>query len=112
MSKKFIIISVPNAWRILKLLIQGSFEFKFYGLPINKPKDRHKWFFNYDQALNFIRKRGEINDFTFKFHIPIPFVPFGLKYHLMNLFFRYYYKNQFGLNNSSYSSVWVLLQKV
>ncbi len=112
-SNKYIIISLPNNWLYFKyMLIKNKGETKFFGLPVEKPIDRHKWFFNYDQALYFIKKRGEINGFTFKFHIPIPFVPFGFKYHLINLFFRYYYKNQFGLNYASYSSVWVLLQKV
>jgi hypothetical protein len=111
-SNRFVIISLPNNWLHFKYrLIKNRGDSKFYGLPIEKPIDRHKWFFNYDQALNFIIKRGKINNFRYKLHIPLPLGEFGLKHQLLNLLFRIYYKNQFGLNNTIYSSVWVVLEK-
>ena len=111
-SNNYVLISLPNNWLNFKyMLIKNKGTPKFYGLPLEKPIDRHKWFFNYDQALNFIIKRGEKNNFTFKYHIPIPTIHFGLKQHILNLFFKFYYKNQFGVNNTNFSSVWVLLKK-
>ena len=48
-SKKYIILSLPNNWCVIKgPLILGKGRCRFFGLPINKPKDRHKWFFNYN----------------------------------------------------------------
>jgi len=111
-SNQYVIISLPNNWLHFKYrLIKNKGESKFYGLPLEKPTDRHKWFFNYDQALNFLVLRGKENNFTYKFHIPISFIQIGLKQQFLNLFLKLYYKRQFGLNNTSYSSVWVLLEK-
>lgn len=111
-SNRFVIISLPNNWLHFKyLLIKNKGTPKFYGLPIEKPVDRHKWFFNYDQALDFLIKRGKVNKFEYKVHIPIPFIHFGVKRQVLNILFKMYYRGQFGLNNSSYLSVWVLLKK-
>ncbi len=54
-SKKYIIISLPNTWIDLKFdLLRGSWNYKHYGIPVDKPIDRHKWFFNYDQVFKFL----------------------------------------------------------
>jgi ubiquinone/menaquinone biosynthesis C-methylase UbiE len=76
LSKKYIIISLPNplsgvfAYYFRKKYSnttekQKEFgEFiKFYGLPIDKPKDRHRWFFNTEEALEFVSKRAEKNNY-------------------------------------------------
>lgn len=111
-SNQFVIISLPNNWLHFKFrLIKSKGESKFYGLPLEEPIDRHKWFFNYDQALNFLIERGKINNFEYKLHIPLPFIQFRLKHRILHLFFKLYYNNQFGLNNANYSNVWVLLEK-
>ena len=34
----------------------GKFS-KYYGLPLEKPKDRHRWFFSYDEAIEFAKFR-------------------------------------------------------
>jgi len=36
---------------------------KFYGLPFNKPEDRHRWLFNADEAEEFIKFIAESNGF-------------------------------------------------
>lgn len=51
-SKKYILISLPNCSHFLKtakILFTGNTG-KFYGLPANKPEDRHKWFFSWEEA--------------------------------------------------------------
>ena len=66
-SKKYVIISLPNPhsvfWSYLK---HGDYNehqhLKFYGLPAEKPGDRHKWFFSTDEAENFIRYRANKNN--------------------------------------------------
>lgn len=111
-SKKYIIISLPNNWLNFKFrLIKGKGKTKFYGLPLEKPLDRHKWFFNYNDILNFIRKRSKRNNFRIKFYFSIMFNHFKLRNQLFNIFFKFYYKNKFGFNNTYISNVWFLLEK-
>ena len=112
-SKKYIIISLPNNWLNFKfLLIKNKGTTKFYGLPLDKPVDRHKWFFNYEEALNFVKKRGERNNFRIKSHFPMTFSHFGLRNRLINIIFKLYYRNKFGFSNAFFSSLWVLLEKL
>ncbi len=61
-SKRYLIISLPNCHSAsIKRIITGRGGLKFYGLPVERPKDRHKWFFNYEEAEEFIIKRTEYN---------------------------------------------------
>ncbi len=65
-SKKYVIVSLPNPhsvfWSHLK---HGDYNehqhIKFYGLPLEKPEDRHKWFFSTKEAERFIRYRAKKN---------------------------------------------------
>ena len=67
--KGHIIISLPNPvcdslayWRskvykdnsINRKKYYGKYM-KFYGLPFERPFDRHKWFFNYEEVLEFMK---------------------------------------------------------
>ncbi|MCP4762558.1 MAG: class I SAM-dependent methyltransferase [archaeon] len=53
--KKYTIIAWPNNWVSARLPIErGHGSFKHYGLPVEKPQDRHKWFFSFVEAKNFI----------------------------------------------------------
>ena len=36
---------------------------KFYGLPLEKPDDRHKWFFSFSEAFDFVNYNGNRNGF-------------------------------------------------
>jgi SAM-dependent methyltransferase len=65
-SKKSIIISLPNPWSDLftTLRIGNHSEeegVKFYGLPPEKPLDRHRWFFSEKEAYNFVSYRSKKN---------------------------------------------------
>ena len=54
-SSRYVILSLPNCWGLFwKNILWGRGEAKYYGLPLDPPKDRHKWFFNYEQAQDFI----------------------------------------------------------
>lgn len=58
-SGKFVIISLPNNWLTLKnILLKKDGKLKFYGLPAEKPADRHKWFFNLREAENFVSQNS------------------------------------------------------
>ncbi|MFW9827683.1 MAG: class I SAM-dependent methyltransferase [Candidatus Thorarchaeota archaeon] len=112
-SNKYIIISLPNNWLNFKfLLIKNKGTTKFYGLPLEKPLDRHKWFFNYEEALNFVKKKGERNNFRIKSHFPITFRQIGLRSRLINIVLILYYRNKFGFSNAFFSSLWALLEKL
>ncbi|MBN2654252.1 MAG: methyltransferase domain-containing protein [Nitrospirae bacterium] len=57
-SKKYIIISLPNNWREARRVIsRGKGSIVHYGLPSNPSKDRHKWFFSFSEALKFINSK-------------------------------------------------------
>jgi len=54
-SKKYILISLPNCsdiWKVARILLFSETG-KFYGLPEEKPEDRHKWFFSWKEADKF-----------------------------------------------------------
>jgi ubiquinone/menaquinone biosynthesis C-methylase UbiE len=66
-SAKYVIISLPNPWAAMIAAIQnGSYQegvhMKFYGLPVNPPVDRHKWFFSYSEANRFVAARAKVNN--------------------------------------------------
>ena len=112
-SKKYIIISLPNSWVNFKYpLISGNKEYKRYGLPLNNPKDRHKWFLNYEEAFEFTRERGKMNNFIIKYHFPVPYHFNSIRHQLFSIFFKIYYKNQYGYENLFYRNFWALLKRV
>ena len=54
-SRRWVIISWPNSWLAARVPIhRGRGSFKFYGLPPDRPADRHKWFFCYSDARKFV----------------------------------------------------------
>jgi hypothetical protein len=63
-SRRYVIISLPNPWNDFYGVLRYH-EYrpgqatKFYGLPVEPPEDRHKWFFSYTEAERFIRYRAE-----------------------------------------------------
>lgn len=67
-SKKHIIISLPNNWVNARVPIQrGRGKIGHYGLPAHPPNDRHKWFFNTEEAFNFvIEKQNILKNFFIK----------------------------------------------
>jgi len=66
-SRHYVIISLPNAWADFYAMLRFR-EYKpgqatkFYGLPLEIPADRHKWFFSAKEAENFVQYRAEKND--------------------------------------------------
>lgn len=66
-SKDIVIISLPNCWKkqIKKMLTLSPGQAS-YGIPPEKPMDRHKWFFNPEDIGNFISYAGAIHAPSFK----------------------------------------------
>ena len=57
LAADYAVISWHNCWvNARKPLERGRGSFSHYGLPFIPPLDRHKWFFNITQALEFTRQ--------------------------------------------------------
>jgi ubiquinone/menaquinone biosynthesis C-methylase UbiE len=78
-ASKNIIITLPNAhisifhflrkkpYSVKKeLRLQYGKYSKFYGLPFYKPHDRHRWFFSFDEAKDFIEFHAQKNNYEIK----------------------------------------------
>ncbi len=53
-SSRHVIVSLPNCWRDARRPIaRGVGDFAHYGLPVDPPLDRHKWFINHTQVRDF-----------------------------------------------------------
>ncbi|MBN1977602.1 MAG: methyltransferase domain-containing protein [Anaerolineae bacterium] len=56
-SRRYLIISLPNNWLEARAIIcrgQHMRSMRRYGLPLDKPFDRHRWFFGYAEAEDFV----------------------------------------------------------
>lgn len=59
-TRGHLIISLPNNWTNARRAIErGKGSFAFYGLPPERPKDRHKWFFGLTEARDFCYAQQE-----------------------------------------------------
>ena len=60
-----VIVSLPNPYRSFVLAaVAGKLDpLKHYGLPVDPPRDRHRWFFGAEQAETFIRVRAARSGF-------------------------------------------------
>lgn len=55
-TRRYLIISLPNNWANARRPIErGRGEIAHYGLPATPPQDRHKWFFGFTEAAEFIK---------------------------------------------------------
>lgn len=68
-TKKYAIISLPNAWNgVWNVMRRRDYRpgqpLKFYGLPPEPPEDRHKWFLSARDGERFLRHQGEKNGFS------------------------------------------------
>lgn len=65
-SRRYVVVSLPNPWAdLFRVLRVGDYRpgqaTKFYGLPVEPPEDRHKWFFSAEEAEAFVRHRAARN---------------------------------------------------
>jgi SAM-dependent methyltransferase len=59
-SKQYLIIALPNCWCDARQPIgRGEGHFGHYGLPVQNPQDRHKWFFSLSEAKQFLNDKAE-----------------------------------------------------
>lgn len=65
-SKQGVIISLPNCLGVIeriKLLFRGQFV-KYYGLPLERPDDRHKWLLHATDITNFFHYYAKKHNLT------------------------------------------------
>ena len=62
-ARSRVIISLPNPARdFLRLVFSGSGgKLKYYGFPGENPGNRHRWFFGFEEAAEFVRTRASRN---------------------------------------------------
>jgi SAM-dependent methyltransferase len=65
-TRRYAIIALPNPyaefWRMLRFGdYEPSIPLKYYGLPLERHNDRHKWFFSSEEAEKFIIYRAAKN---------------------------------------------------
>lgn len=65
-SRDRVIISLPNPLAaLIEAIAAGTGgRVKYYGLPLEAPKDRHRWFFGFEEAADFVRHRAERQGFA------------------------------------------------
>lgn len=60
-----LILSLPNNWaNARRPLSRGRGSIGFYGLPVTRPADRHRWFFNLEEARAFIEAQARRHGLT------------------------------------------------
>ncbi len=109
-TKGFILISLPNNWLSARKAIRfGSLNrpLKYYGLPLDPPNDRHRWFFSYAEAEAFLF--GMSNRFNLKVRQLYPY--FGKRNQVMAWILSPFLTQQ-RIGNLYASSVWVVFEKV
>ena len=58
-SDRYVIVSLPNCWGCSRQQIQrGRGSISHYGLPAERPVDRHKWFINITQSREFFESKA------------------------------------------------------
>lgn len=64
-SRNYILISLPNCfnYEIIFKLWFGK-NIKFYGLPDNRPEDRHKWFLSHKETLRFFENKSKLYNYS------------------------------------------------
>jgi len=111
-SSKYIIISLPNPYNDFMNFIFRSSKYnknlKFYGLTTEKESDRHKWFFSFSEANNFIKERGIKNNFRI--------IDFYSKIEgkwnsvFIKIFFKLFFR-KINLEDFSHGTMWWVLEK-
>ena len=63
-SKSRIIISLPNCGHFFRIMpvVFGISTGKYYGLPVDPPKDRHKWYFTWRELHHFFKVYAKRNN--------------------------------------------------
>jgi SAM-dependent methyltransferase len=126
-SNKYIIISLPNSVKSVTPYFfdladdknnnqirkkQGKY-LKFYGLPFEKPDDRHKWFFSYTDAEDFFHFQSKKLNFKIKEEFPEEYYlddKSDIKRKLFYFFIKKFTNNNIKKNLLS-KTYWIVIEK-
>lgn len=114
-SLRYVIISLPNPWASFYRFVRyGNYKadvtMKYYCLPVDKPSDRHKWFFGYQEAVRFIQYRAQKNDFSIlqmDHEGSINFISLLLARFISGIFVS----KDFDIRTLCYGSIWAILER-
>jgi SAM-dependent methyltransferase len=107
-SKQYLIIALPNCWCDARQPIgRGEGHFGHYGLPVQNPPDRHKWFFSLSEAKQFLDDKAEKLGLRFE----DIFVTEKLRISLVRLLRRLRYPGHRYHNRYS-RTLWAVLEKM
>lgn len=102
LSKDNVLISLPNNWKkAFNEMLKGRGRWASYGLPPEKPHDRHKWFFNTEDAEDFIyyhsaTELGNYEVVDVRYHVPYTITRIKLIYPILKAVLpEHYFKNLF-----------------
>ncbi len=124
-TRQYVIIALPNPWGgFYEMLRHGDYRpglaTKFYGLPIERPNDRHKWFFSPTEAEQFVSYRAKKDDMTivqldYSSYSPESLSPklalLKPRYQLRRLARRFLFYKGFDFKNIYAGTLWVVLAK-
>lgn len=111
-TRGYVIISLPNNWvAYKKYLLRGLGHGKYYGLPLQKPDDRHRWFFNLEDIDRFIHKRAAADGYRVVEWFAYPDLSMLPRHRLVKTWLRRIVGKR-RYDNWLASTGWAVLQKV
>jgi SAM-dependent methyltransferase len=113
-TRGYAIVSLPNPFaQYWPLFFRGGGNADKYGLPPDRPPDRHRWFFNYDEAKTFLITMAHRNNARILRIVPIPIVEDGVfwKVAVKQLLRRLMAPKGDKYLNFSTQSIWALMEK-
>ena len=107
-AKRHIIISLPNNWANARRPIErGKGAIGHYGLPVDLPPDRHKWFFNVSEAADFVKEQEKKHPVSIvELHVTEKPRPL-----LLRAFRRLLFPSQERYMNRYAHTLWVVFEK-
>jgi len=107
-ARRHVILSLPNNWANARRPIErGAGAVGHYGLPAAPPPDRHRWFFSFEEALEFLRANER--ELAFKIaEVHAVEKPRPLAVRIAR---RLRYPSQMRYLNRYANSLWALLEK-
>jgi hypothetical protein len=112
-SNRYIIVSLPNPLSALlsdMRLSEYKSSGKFYGLPTHKPEDRHKWFFNANEANEFLTSQAQQYDLKIKENFTLGYYGYSLKGKISRFFIELVFGKQMRVNLTT-NAVWIVYEK-
>ncbi len=107
-SRHFLILSLPNNWGNARRPIErGRGHIGHYGLPLQAPPDRHKWFFALSEAKQFLDGKALENQLA----VVESFATEKPRNTLLSALRRLRYPNQLAYLNRYAHTYWTVLAK-